>query len=113
MTKTLGKKVRHEIEDALDDAAKDLKRAAEDLGDDAEQAIAQAAEALRRAAESIAEKAVPQVRDLVEKAGPAARDVACRAEREIREHPIATTVAALSAAAALIQLLGDRRKKAA
>jgi len=112
MSKSLTKQVRHEIEDTLDDAVKMLKRAAEDLSDDAEKAVAQAADALRRATEALTETTIPQVRELVGKAGPEARELAGKAAREVKEHPVAPTVAALAAAAALIQILGTRRKKA-
>lgn len=102
MTKSLTKKMRHEVEDALDDAVRALKRAAEDLGEDAEASVGQAATAVRQAAEALIARGAPQARQLANKA-----------VQEIKEHPLATTVAALSAAAALIQLLGHGRRKAA
>src|SRR5262245_14519709 len=98
MSKSLSKTVRRELEDNLEDAIKALRRAAEDLSEDAEKAVAQAARALREASESLAEKA-----------GPQARAVAAKAVQEVKEHPVASTVAALTAAAALIQILGNNR----
>jgi hypothetical protein len=113
MSKTLTKKVRHDVEDALDDAAKALKRAAEDLGDDAEHAVGEAAEALRHATEVFMAQAKPQMQDALAAAGPQARQLATTAVKEAKEHPIATAVAALTAAAALIKILGVGRKRKA
>jgi hypothetical protein len=54
------------------------------------------------------------VQEAIAAAGPQARQVAATAVKEAKEHPIATTVAALTAAAALIKILGvGRRRKAA
>lgn len=114
MTKSLTKKMRHEVEDALDDAVKALKRAADDLGDDAEKAVGEAAVALRHAAESLVARTAEPLRHMAEQVPPEAKKLADKAVQEAKEHPLATTVAALSAAAALIQILSaGRRRKAA
>ncbi|MDP3748105.1 MAG: hypothetical protein Q8Q88_13765 [Phenylobacterium sp.] len=102
MSKSLTRKVKHELEDTLEDVAKTLRQAADGLSDDAEKAVAQAAHALRLAAEALADKASPEV-----------KYVAQKAMAEARAHPIATAAAALSAAAALISVLSVTRKKVA
>ncbi len=111
MAKSIAKTVRYDIEDTLDDAVKSLKRAAEDLSEDAETAIGQAADALRKAAEAIVARSGP-AQDFVAQVAPQAREIAARARDEVKAHPIASTVAALSAAAALIQILSAARRKA-
>lgn len=102
MSKSLTRKVKHELEDTLEDVAKTLRQAADGLSDDAEKAVAQAAQALRLAAEALADKAPPEV-----------KYVAQKAVAEAKAHPIATAAAALSAAAALITMLSVTRKKSA
>lgn len=102
MSKSLTRTVKHELEHGLEDIAKALHNAADDLSDDAEKAVAQAAKALREAAKALAEKTPPEARYIAEKA-----------VQEAKAHPIATAAAALSAAAALITLLGVARKKPA
>ncbi|WP_293677231.1 hypothetical protein [uncultured Phenylobacterium sp.] len=100
MSKSLTKTVQHDLEKTLHDVSKALRNAADDLSDDAEKAVAQAAQALRDAAQSLAEKTPPEARYLADKA-----------VAEVKAHPIATAAAALSAAAALITLLGVGRRK--
>lgn len=102
MTKSLSKTVRHEIEDTLEDTITSLRRVADDLSEDTESGVAQAAKTLRQAAHALADKAGPQARELAEKT-----------VEEVKQHPIASTVAALSAAAALIQILSLARKRSA
>jgi ElaB/YqjD/DUF883 family membrane-anchored ribosome-binding protein len=102
MTKSLTRKVKHELEDTLEDVAKALRQAADGLGEDAEKAIAQATQALRQAAQALADKASPEVKYVVEKA-----------VAEAKAHPVATAAAALSAAAALITIVGVMRRKTA
>jgi hypothetical protein len=102
MSKSLTRKVKHELEDTLEDVAKTLRQAADGLSDDAEKAVAQAAQALRQAAHALAEKTPPEAKYLAQKA-----------VQEAKGHPIATAAAALSAAAALITVLGVARKKPA
>ena len=48
---------------------------------------------------------------LSEKTPPAVKDMARKAADEVKQHPIASTAAALTAAAALISLLASARKK--
>lgn len=100
MPKTLTKAVQDDLERALQDVARTLHNAADDLSDDAERAVAEAARALREAAQKLADKAPPEARFIAEKASA-----------EAKAHPIATAAAALSAAAALIALLGVGRRK--
>lgn len=102
MTKSAIRQVRHDIEDTLEDIAKALHAVADELSDDAEAAVAQAAQSLREAAKALAAKTPPEARYVAEKA-----------VKEAKEHPVATTAAALSAAAALIALLRMGRKKKA
>lgn len=102
MTKSLARQIRHDVEDTLEDVAHALRRAADTLVDDAEKGVAEAAAATRRAAEILAAKA-----------GPRAKALAQKATAEVKEHPIASAAAALTAAAALISLLATARKKAA
>jgi len=102
MSKSVTRKIKHELEDTLEDVAKTLRQAADGLTDDAEKAIIQATQALRQAAEALAEKTPPEAKYLAQKA-----------LQEAKAHPIATAAAALSAAAALITVLGLGRKKPA
>lgn len=102
MTKSLARKVKHDLEDTLEDVAKTLRQAADGLSDDAEKAVAQATQALRQAAQALAEKAPPEARHLADKA-----------VAEAKAHPIATAAAVLSATAALVTVLGLGRKKSA
>lgn len=101
MSKSLTRTVKHDVEDALEDVAKTLREAADNLSDDAENAVAQAAQALRHAAH-----------DLVERTPAEAKRLAQKAAQEANAHPGATA-AVLSAAAALITLLAVTRKKPA
>lgn len=100
MSKSLTRKVKHDLEDTLADVAKTLRLAADDLSGDAEKAVAQAAQALRQA-----------TRALADRAPPGARHLARKAVHEAKARPIATAAVALSAAAAVITVLGVRRKK--
>lgn len=102
MTKSLSRKIRHDVEDTFEDVAKALCEAADTLSDDAEKGVAQAAAALKRAADTLAANAVPQAAGLAKKA-----------IAEVKQHPIASAAAALTAAAALISILGSGRRKAA
>lgn len=101
MSKLLAKHVKYEVEDTLEDIAKTLRRAADNLGDDAEKAVAEATKALRKAAETLAERAPPEARALAQKAVD-----------EAKAHPIATAAAVLSATAALVSLVHLGRRKA-
>ncbi|WP_091740675.1 hypothetical protein [Phenylobacterium immobile] len=102
MSKSLTREVKDDVQDAIEEIAKTLRAAADNLSDDAEHAVADAALALRKAAH-----------DLVERTPVQARLVAQQAADEAKAHPIATAAAALSAAAALITVLGVARKKLA
>lgn len=100
MAKSLTKTVQHELEETYEDLAKVLGKATENLSDDAEKAVAQAAQALREAAQALADKTPPEAKHLAQKA-----------VAEAKAHPIATAAAVLSAAAALVTIIGLGRKK--
>jgi len=102
MSKSPAREIKHDVQDAVEDIAKTLRAAADDLSDDAEDAVARAAQVLRQAAH-----------DLVEKAPSEGKRLARKAVHEAKAHPLATTATALSAAAALITLLGAARRKRA
>jgi len=108
MTKHLSRRVRH---DTVDDVVRTLKHSAEDMSADAEKAVAEAAATLRDAMESFAASTVPQIKAEGREAVDAARGLAAKAGREAKEHPLIASVAALAAAAALIQLLSAARRK--
>lgn len=91
-------KFGHEVEAHIADVAHELRETADRLSDDAEAAVAQAAEALRHAADALTAK-VPK----------AARSLAKQAAEEVKEHPLASAAAALTAASALIGLLSAAR----
>jgi ElaB/YqjD/DUF883 family membrane-anchored ribosome-binding protein len=100
MTKSLAGKVKHELDQTLEDVAATLRQSADGLSDDAEKAIIQATQALRQAAQALADHTPPEARDL-------AKNVI----DEAKAHPVATAAAALSAAAALITMIGLGRRK--
>jgi ElaB/YqjD/DUF883 family membrane-anchored ribosome-binding protein len=100
MPKSLTGEIKHSIQDAVEEVAKTLRAAADNLSDDAEDAIAEAAQALRKAAH-----------DLVESTPEDAERFARLAAEQVKAHPLATAAVALSAAAALITALGVARKK--
>jgi hypothetical protein len=100
MPNSLTRELKHDVEDTLADVAAALRKAADDLSEDAEKAIAQAAVALRHAAQALAEKTPPK-----------AKALAAQAAKEVKEHPIASAAAALTAAATLITVLGHARKR--
>jgi len=102
MSKSLARTVKHEVQDAVEDVAKTLRDAADNLSDDAEDAVAHAARVLRQAAQDLAERTPTE-----------ARRIAGKATLEAKAHPIATAAAVLSAAAALITLLGVARRNSA
>ena len=112
MSKSLAKHARQEIEDVLEGAMKDLKHAARDLGDDVDAAISHAAKRLLNSTEAFANKAAPTVEDFIERAAPVVRETFAKAEGELRRRPIAASVSALAAAAALLHLLIAARRPA-
>jgi len=90
MSKSITKKIRHDVEDTFEDVAHTLRKSADTLTGDADQAVAVAAAALRAAADKVAE-ITPEP----------AKDLARKAAREVKAHPIASAAAALRFAAAL------------
>src|SRR6478735_5038439 len=55
MSKSITKKIRHDVEDTFEDVAHTLRKSADTLTGDADQAVAVAAAALRAAADKVAE----------------------------------------------------------
>ena len=102
MSKSLTATVKHEVEDILDEVAKVLRQAADGLSENAEEAVGQVTKALHQAAQTLADKTPPE-----------AKDLANRVMDEAKAHPLATSAAVLSAAAALITLLSLGRKASA
>ena len=89
------KDLRENIDETLEDVARALRSAAESLSDESEEAIARAAVAVRKAADALSDKAKP------------AKAMADKAVQEVKDHPIVSAGAALTAAALLISgLLG-------
>lgn len=82
---------------ALDDVAQSLRKAA----NEADGLSKEASEALTKAAAEVAQAAEA----LRKHAAAAARNVVQKAAHEMREHPIATLAAAITAAAALVRLI--------
>jgi cell division septum initiation protein DivIVA len=101
MSKSLTRKVKHELDETLEDVAKTLRQCADGMSDDAEKAVEQASQALRQAAQGLADKTPPEMKDLAKKVVD-----------EAKAHPIATSAAVLSAAAALVTIVGLGRRKA-
>lgn len=93
-------KMPHDAEALMAEVAGNLREAADRLSGDAESAVAQAATALRHATDTLATKA-PDM----------ARSLAKRTADEVKEHPLASAAAALTAAAALIGLLAAARAR--
>lgn len=101
MPKSLTKEVRHDIEQALEDVARSLAKAAEGYSEDASTVVAKAAKDVKRAAERMRSSPV----------AAAAKDVASKAISEAKEHPIASLAAAITAAAALVGILASTLNK--
>lgn len=103
MPDSLNNQIQHNVEAALDDVARSLQKAAKDaegLSSDASEALSKAAADVTRAAESLRKHAAA-----------AARNVAQKAVHEVREHPIASLAAAITAAAALVGVIAAKRPK--
>jgi ElaB/YqjD/DUF883 family membrane-anchored ribosome-binding protein len=103
MSNSLADKIQHNVEDALDEVARSLRKAAEGaegLSGEANEALSKAAADVKRAAESLRKQAVA-----------AARDVARKATHEVQQHPVASLAAAITAAAALVSVIAATRKK--
>jgi ElaB/YqjD/DUF883 family membrane-anchored ribosome-binding protein len=98
MAKTPAKKAATSVDDLLDDAMADLKKAAEEVGGKAEETLARAAATLSKAAKTVASEAKTKV--------PA---MAKTAVKEVKAHPKTATAVAVGAAL-LVALLATRRK---
>jgi ElaB/YqjD/DUF883 family membrane-anchored ribosome-binding protein len=101
MPKSPAVDVRQDVETALEDVARLLRSAAESVSGESEAAVSKAVKEVTRAAQS------------VRKHGKAtAKDVAARTAREVKEHPIASLAAAITAAAALVGVIIAARRNA-
>jgi ElaB/YqjD/DUF883 family membrane-anchored ribosome-binding protein len=101
MPNSLSNQIQHTVEAALDDVARSLQKAAEDaenLSSDAVEALSKAAADVARAAEALRKHA-----------RTAANSLAQKAAHEVRDHPIATLAAAITAAAALVRVIAANR----
>ena len=103
MPNSLNNQIQHNVEAALDEVARSLQKVAKDaegLSSDAGEALLKAAADVTRAAESLRKHAAA-----------ASRNVAQKAVYEMREHPIATLAAAITAAAALVHVIAAKGQK--
>lgn len=94
MSKSPAADVRQDVEAALEDVARLLRRAAESVSEDSETAVSNAVKEVSRAAESVRRHATDM-----------AKDVADKAVQEVKDHPIAALTAAITAAAALVGVI--------
>lgn len=99
MSKSPVADVRHDVEHTLEDVARLLRAAAESVSGDAETAVSKAAAEVTRAAQSVRAHGAAR-----------AKNVAERAAHELKEHPIASLAAAISAAAALLGIIASTRR---
>jgi ElaB/YqjD/DUF883 family membrane-anchored ribosome-binding protein len=102
MPNSVSNQIQHSVDAALADVARALQEAARDaegLSSDAKEALLKASADVTRAAESLRKHA-----------SAAARNVAQRAVHEVKEHPIASLAAAITAAAALVSVIAKRHK---
>ena len=101
MSKFNTDEIAQNVEDTLDAVARSLREASDrthDLSEEASEALSNAAEDVVRVAEKLRKQAVD-----------ATRDVARQATHEIKEHPIASLAAALTAVAALVGMIAASR----
>jgi ElaB/YqjD/DUF883 family membrane-anchored ribosome-binding protein len=103
MPSSLNTPIRHNVEAALDDVARSLQRIAkeaEGLSKDASEALSKAAAEVTCAADSLRKHAAATARTVVQKAA-----------HEVKEHPIASLAAAITAAAALVSIITAKGHK--
>ncbi len=101
MPNSLNKPIPHNVEAALEDIARSLHKAAqgaEGLSKEASEALTKAAADVTHAAEALRKHAAA-----------AAGNVMQKAAHEMREHPVATLAAAITAAAALVSAITAKR----
>lgn len=98
MSRSPAADVGQDLEAALEDVARLLRKAAESVSGDTEVAVSKAAKDVTKAAHSVRQQAIA-----------AAKDVAGRAVAEVKEHPIASLAAAITAAAALVGVIASTR----
>ena len=95
--------LQHNVETALEDVARSLHQAAQDaegLSHDASEALSKAASDVKRAADSLRQHSAATARSALQKA-----------VHEIHEHPVASLAAAITAAAALVNMILAARDK--
>jgi ElaB/YqjD/DUF883 family membrane-anchored ribosome-binding protein len=103
MTNSLNHQIQHNVVAALDEVARSLEKAAKDaegLSKDASEALSKAVADVTSAAESLRKHAAATARNVVQKA-----------VQEVKEHPIASLAAAITAAAALVRIIAAARHK--
>jgi len=101
MSKFNTDEIAQNVEDTLDAVARSLREAShrtQDLSEEASEALSDAAADVVRVAEKLRKQAVH-----------ATRDVARQATHEVKEHPIASLAAALTAVAALVGVIAASR----
>lgn len=101
MSKFKSNEIAQDVEDTLDGVARSLREASErtqDLSEEASEALSDAAKDVVRVAERLRKQAVH-----------ATKDVALQATQEIKQHPIASLAAALTAVAALVGVIAASR----
>ena len=84
MSKSIAKKVSHDVDEALDDVVRELRNATEAAGEDAEATLRRAAEALSKVAQKLAADARHQSKALTKSA-----------VKEAKAHPVAATAIAV------------------
>jgi ElaB/YqjD/DUF883 family membrane-anchored ribosome-binding protein len=102
MSKSPTTEMLHDVDKALEDVARALTRAADNLSGAAEDAVVQAVKDVRAAAETVRKRA-PGV----------AQRVVDHAVHEVKDHPIASLAAAITAASALVGVLVATQNKSA
>jgi ElaB/YqjD/DUF883 family membrane-anchored ribosome-binding protein len=102
MTKTVTKKIAHDVDNALEDVLHELKKAGDRLGDDAQDSLSKAAARLSQAAHGLAVGARTQSRALAK-----------GAVGGVKAHPLASIGVAAAAAALIGLAIAWRSRKAA
>ena len=101
MSKSVAKKLVHDVDHALEDILHELKKAGERLGDEADDALSAAAARLSEAAHGLAVEARAQSQVLAK-----------NAVTEVKAHPVATAAMAAAAAALIGLAIAHRPEKA-
>lgn len=96
MTKSVARKLAHDLDDTLEDVVKALKKVAKEVGADAEETLARAAVALSDTAQALVAEARKEGRGLIKAA---------------KAHPLESATAVTVAAAALIAVIAASRPR--